>query len=566
MRIILLRPPRYVWPFNSETSAFWQPLGLLSLAGAVRRELPEVRVEVWDCPGLKIGWWTLRDRLAAERIDVLGVGEETVSAHEALRAARLAKDIWPDCTVVAGGVYFAHAIERTLIGTADTGNGQRAATVRERTEDNGGNGQQGTGNGQRAMGSETGTRFVGGPLDAPVDVIVRGEGEATFVELLRNIGDRRKWAGIRGLAFKDETGRIVATPARPLIADLDCLPMPAYDLLDMAGYGKHSRNHPALVSIEHSRGCMDSCRFCILWRHMGASADGNGSVRPLWRTKSPERSFEEVLWLYRRFGRRTFGWVDPTFNGSAAWSDAWAERMLASDLMDARGRARTLHTAWVRADGIVRDHRAGVLGKLVRAGLRQVMIGLERDDAPGLAALGKHGNSADVTAAAVAILRERYPRVYVIGTVIFGLPGDTPADLQRLVDWQYRLGLDYCFIMPLTPNPGTEVADDAARGGYVANPDLSSYNFHTPICRTDRLGLRDLESVYWRLSVRPSWRRANLLLRQVLLERDRRKRRVGMALLWRGTTIAARSFLRALTRPGDRQPTLYSRKPSWYDR
>ena len=72
MRIILLRPPRYVWPFNSETSAFWQPLGLLSLAATARRDIPEATVEVWDAPGERFGWRTLQRRLAAQRLDVLG--------------------------------------------------------------------------------------------------------------------------------------------------------------------------------------------------------------------------------------------------------------------------------------------------------------------------------------------------------------------------------------------------------------------------------------------------------------------------------------------------------------
>ena len=93
MRVLLLRPPRYVWPFNSETSAFWQPLGLLCLAAFVRRELPGVEVAVWDAPGEKFGWRTLERRLAERPIDVLGIGEETVSAHEALRAAGLVKQI-----------------------------------------------------------------------------------------------------------------------------------------------------------------------------------------------------------------------------------------------------------------------------------------------------------------------------------------------------------------------------------------------------------------------------------------------------------------------------------------
>ncbi|MCJ7543288.1 MAG: B12-binding domain-containing radical SAM protein [Phycisphaerae bacterium] len=513
MRVVLLRPPRYVWPFNSATSAFWQPLGLLALSAAVLRELPEVAVEVWDCPARRWGWRTLERLLAERPIDVLGIGEETVSAHEALRAAALVKQLHPGCLVVAGGVYFAHAVDPTL-------------------------------------------------RSGLVDVIVRGEGEVTFCRLLEAAQDRADWAGIAGLAFLDEAGQGVRTPPRPLIADMDDLPFPAYDLVDMNDYGRTSRNHPNLVSIEHSRGCIDSCAFCILWKHMGTSANGDGSLRSCYRSKTAQRSFQEVRWLYHRFGRRTFGWVDPTFNVDPAWSDAWAEAMLASDLTDARGRARTLHTAWVRADGIVRDHKLGVLDKLVRAGLRQVMIGVERDDDEGLAVLGKHHNGAEVCREAFAILRREYPAVYTIGTVIFGLPGDRMGDLRRLAGWQYELGMDYCFLMPLTPNPGTAFADSGGPAGTAA---LARYNFHTPVMPTAALDLRQLESIYWRLMFRPSPRRWVTTGRQLLLERDRRKRRVTMALLARGTGIAVRSLLRRAAYPASKEPALHSRKPPWYD-
>jgi len=489
MRVLLLRPPRYVWPFNSETSAFWQPLGLLCLAAAVRRELPDVAVEVWDAPGERMGWRTLRRRLAERPVDVLGVGEETVSAHEALRAARLAKELHRSCT-----------------------------------------------------------------------------SDRKSVELLGAIADRGAWASIAGLAFRDNGGQTVLTPPRPLIADLDELPFPAYDLLDMQQYGRGSRNHPGLVSIEHSRGCIDSCSFCILWKHMGRPASGNGTVRPCWRTKGAERSFEEVRRLYGQVGRRTFGWVDPTFNARPEWSDQWAERMLDSDMMDDRGRPRTLHTAWLRADCVVRDEKLGVLDKLVRAGLRQVMIGVERDDEGSLAALNKHANGLDVCREAFAIFRERHPQVYTIGTMIYGLPSDTRADLDRLVARQYELDMDYCFLMPLTPNPGTAVADQAARRGAITNGDLAAYNYHTPVCTTETLSLRELEGIYWRLMLRGGRRRLARAARLLLTERDPRKRRVNRALLARGTGIAVRSLIRAALRPNDKQPTLYSRRPSWYDK
>ena len=517
LRVVLLRPPRCVWPFNSETSAFWQPLGLLCLAAMARREMPDCQVEVWDAPGGRWGWRTLERRIADRPIDVLGVGEETVSAHEALRAAERVKSRHPDCLVVAGGTYFAHAIEEALNGT-------------------------------------------------PIDVIVRGEGEATLVELLRRAREPDTWGQAPGLAFRGADGGIVRTPPRPLIADLDALPFPAYDLIDMDRYGKGSRNHPGLVSIEHGRGCVDRCAFCILWKHMGQSVNGNGEFRPRYRTQSAGRSFETVSRLYHRYERRTFGWVDPTFNASPDWSDAWAERMLGSEMMDARGRAKTLHTAWMRADCVLRDEKLGVLAKLVRAGLRQVMIGVERDDDAGLAALGKRNNSREICREAFAIFREKYPRVFTIGTVIFGLPGDTREDLRRLEALQYNMGMDFCFVMPLTPNPGTAVADRARRDGSVANPDLAAYNFHTPVLRTEALSLRNLESVYWRILTTPRRGRARCILRDLLLQRDPRKHRVQRALLGKAFTIAAKSLGRALLRPKSRQPTVYARRPSWYDK
>ena len=517
MRVLLLRPPRYVWPFTSARSGFWPPLGLLSLAAAVRRNLLEVHVEVWDAPGRKMGWRTLATKLAAERLDVLGLGEETVSAHEALRAAQLIKQLHPACVVVAGGVYFAHAVEETL-------------------------------------------------RDGAVDVIVRGEGEATFVELLRHLHDRGAWETIPGLAFRGADGTPTLTRPRPLLADLDDLPFPAYDQIRPDDYGRGSRNHPDLVSVEHSRGCVDCCSFCILWKQMGESVNGNGVVRPRWRTKSPARSFDEVRWLYDRFGRRTFHWVDPTFNASSAWSDAWAERMLASDLVSPCGTPRTLHTAWLRADGVLRDEACGVLDKLVRAGLRQVYLGVERPDNAGLSALNKHHNDPEICREAFAILRERYPEVYTIGTVIFGLPGDTRADLARLARCQDELGMDYCFLMPFTPNPGTEATAAAHRGGYVANRDLRSYDFHTPVCATDTLAPRALESIYWRLLLDPRRGRVQRTVRRLVLERDRRKRRVNRSLWKRGAGLAAWSLLRALVRRGAKHPMAYWRKPSWYDK
>ena len=154
-------------------------------------------------------------------------------------------------------------------------------------------------------------------------------------------------AGHPGLAFRNSDGEITITPRRPLIDDLDTLPLPAYDAIDIRHYGRRSANHPRLVSVEHSRGCMDSCSFCILWKQMGESANGNGRLRPRLRTKSPERSFDEV------HGRSTAGGVDvarmhdtadvdmlyASFVGGESWASLWtpADSPTADEMYDALG-------------------------------------------------------------------------------------------------------------------------------------------------------------------------------------------------------------------------------------
>ena len=85
MRVILLRPPRYVWPFNSETSAFWQPLGLLCLAAAARKRLPERGNRGLGRPGQPLGLADAgtQDQRAPDRRAGRGRGNRL--AHEAIR-------------------------------------------------------------------------------------------------------------------------------------------------------------------------------------------------------------------------------------------------------------------------------------------------------------------------------------------------------------------------------------------------------------------------------------------------------------------------------------------------
>ncbi|HIJ52474.1 MAG TPA: radical SAM protein [Planctomycetes bacterium] len=508
MKVLFIRTPRYVWPFNSETSAFWQPLAFMSLAGRLEAAHSDLSIKIIDCAASKIGWKTLFSTLASDSPDVICLGEETVSSHEAMRLAGYVKEQHPETIIIAGGVFFSNAAEESL----------------------------GTGR---------------------IDYIVHGEGEITLLELLTAIADRRNIKSVSGISYK-HNGQIFRTAYRPPIPDMDTLPMPAWSKVPMHLYGLGAKNHPGLVSIEHSRGCTDNCSFCTLWKHMGKPSRDGITIKPYYRTKSPERSLEEVARLVRDFGRSTFGWVDPTWNADPKWTGEFCDAVLKRNI-------KIRQTAWLRADYVVRDEELGVLEKAVRAGLCQVMLGVERPDKPGLKELNKHANGPDITAKAFEIFRKKYPSVFTIGSVIFGLWDETKKSLNELSRYQYKVGMDYCFFIPLTPNPGTKVYDDARKRGIIEVTDRRAYNFHTPVMRTRRFSAKQLERLYFKLLFKPGFDRIICLLRTFFNLKDRRRRRVFKSLLKYGTQIAGRYIVSRVRHPFSDKPTIYSRKPKWYD-
>jgi radical SAM superfamily enzyme YgiQ (UPF0313 family) len=105
-----------------------------------------------------------------------------------------------------------------------------------------------------------------------IDVIVRGEGEHTVVDLLNVLKSRKDLHSVPGISFRSN-GYIVENQPRPRISDLDTLPWPAYHRLDMTAYQG--------CGVVTSRGCPYRCTFC--------------SVAPIWGYEAVLRSVESVL-------------------------------------------------------------------------------------------------------------------------------------------------------------------------------------------------------------------------------------------------------------------------------
>jgi anaerobic magnesium-protoporphyrin IX monomethyl ester cyclase len=403
------------------------PQSLACLAAVLKRAGIEVRVI--DCAPVKMGWNSLRSLLKKENPDVVGIGDsESLYSHEAMRVLKTAREVNPKVITIAGGAHFSNLIQESL-------------------------------------------------PSSPIDFIVKGEGEYTLLELIKELEKPKPdFMKVRGIAFKQDN-QIIETPPRPLIEDLDELPIPAYELMPMREYGK-SRFlfSPGGATIHHSRGCIDRCKFCVWWVQMAERKLENGEVKPhpKWRTKSVGRTIEEIRLLYHKYNKRFLVFVDDSWNISQSWNEEFAEALIKENI-------KIGWFAFMRADFMLRDEKAGILKKLVDSGMSHICIGAERESNEELRSIGKNCYSRDMVKECLLILKNKYPQVFRQVTFIVGIRGETRESLLRQFNYAQEICADYPAFHPMTPVPGTEAWREAKEKGWLEIKDFSYYDWTTPV-------------------------------------------------------------------------------------
>jgi radical SAM superfamily enzyme YgiQ (UPF0313 family) len=145
--------------------------------------------------------------------------------------------------------------------------------------------------------------------DPTVDYVVVGEGEITFYELLESIRGGNEPGSVAGILYRRD-GQVVETPARPTIADLDQLPLPSWDRIDMEAYEAHRSTQRFTdgrwAVFYTSRGCPFKCTYC------------HDVFGKKFRARSPEKVIEEMELLIERYGVRSFQFYDDIFNFNKA--------------------------------------------------------------------------------------------------------------------------------------------------------------------------------------------------------------------------------------------------------
>jgi tRNA A37 methylthiotransferase MiaB len=212
---------------------------------------------------------------------------------------------------------------------------------------------------------------LGGPASSPIsdlllerfpfiDMVVRGEGELTFTEMLQSVGNDRPPSEVQGLTWRSDE-KIVHNPDRPVLSDLDLLPIPAFEA--------HGMDPDAPIYLDVGRGCPFKCHFC--------------ATAPFWnrrfRMKSMDRIVSELTLLRDRYHRNHVGFAHDIFTANKRWTLEFCRQLI----------DRPLDMTWAcstRTDIIDRE----VLEAMAAAGCVEIYYGVESGSPQVQSAIHKH--------------------------------------------------------------------------------------------------------------------------------------------------------------------------------
>jgi radical SAM superfamily enzyme YgiQ (UPF0313 family) len=315
-----------------------------------------------------------------------------------------------------------------------------------------------------------------------VDVIVRGEGDVTFRELIRALEQRRSLAGIDGLWFRD--GGEVRQNRPRAVARLaqDAIQLPNRAARVLGGYTILGR--PVDV-VETSRGCTFDCSFCSIIEMRG---------RNFHRFPIP-RVLEDIRDARARGARAVF-LVDDNITLDVPRFEELCRQIVHAGLNDIDYLAQAM-TASIAAGG---DRLAAVMHQ---AGFRYVFLGIENvldDDLAFLKARSKNsrhraGQRTNTSVEAAASLRRH--GMFVVGGLIVGNPDDRVESIEANLAFARRY-VDWPYIQHPTPYPGTPMTRDFDRRGLITNRRVEEYDGTTAVTRSTALAPEEIEFLRWK--------------------------------------------------------------------
>jgi anaerobic magnesium-protoporphyrin IX monomethyl ester cyclase len=413
-RILLITPPYHCGVL--ESAGTWMPLGMVYVAGSLQKAGYDA--SIYDAMSKFDTFDDIRNHINDFAPDAVGTSAYTSSIYDAVRVLKIAKEVNDEIITLLGGIHPTFCWEEVL---------------------------------QKESSS--------------VDYIIRGEGEITTTDLLDNVFSGKE-ANVPGIAFS-KNGKVICAKERPLISDLDALPM-AWNLVEWKDYSFKTKKNSTLAVVSSSRGCTQKCTFCsqrLFWREK-------------WRARSPENFVSELEFLNSKYGVDVAMIADetPTFDRER-WEkilDLLIEKQLDLELL--------MET---RVDDILRDK--DIINKYEQAGILHIYVGAESANQD---TLDRYNKNLKVEQSKEAIDIINNEGIISETSFVLGMPDETPQSIEAAVKLAKYYNPDLAFFLAIAPWPYSDIYPELAP--YIEEFDYSKYNLIEPIVKPVGMTREDL--------------------------------------------------------------------------
>lgn len=435
MKITFVNPPQTASKYKF-MGVIAPPLGLAYMAAVLEEN--NFSVNIIDASASDMSWEDFENNLKDSNPDIIAITALTPTIEKALETARISKGLFPNSLIVMGGYHPTFNYEELLKHDF-------------------------------------------------IDIIIRGEGEYTILDLVSTIEKGEDLSKVKGIAFNN-----IITPDRDLINDLDSLPYPARHLLPMQEY-KLLNMETRMSTMITSRGCPMQCSFC-------SSASMHGSKL---RLRSVESIIEEIEYLIKNFNIETIAFMDDTFTINKKRVMAICDEIIKRDI-------DVLWGCTARVDTLDEE----VLKKMREAGCITLFMGVESAEQQILDNVNKNTTIKKIKNA-FKICREE--KIRTIASVVLGMPGDTHESINKTVNFVKDLKPSYAIFSLATPYPGTKFYQQVFENNMIKVKDWSKYTLISPIIDTIECSLEDLRK-YQTIAFCKFYLRPTYLIRQLIID------------------------------------------------
>ena len=385
---------------GSAWTAVFPPISLVSSAAVLRKE--NFNVKVLDCIAKDIGLYGLEEEIRQFNPDIVVLNTTTPSIKGDLKVARIAKRNNLKTKVVVIGIHPSSLPDETF------------------------------------------------SLSKNLDYIIRGEPEFTTRDLILSLRDSQPLSKVKGISYKAD-GKIFHNPPRRFIQDLDSLPFPAWDLINVFDYRLPFTDNPFLMIVP-SRGCPYKCVFCTSRSYYGESQ----------RLRSPENIIDEIARGKNRFQVRDFIFWTESFTINRDFVVKIADEIL----------KRKLKVRWIcnsRVDNVDLE----LFEKIKRAGCWMISFGLE-SGCQKILDLSKKGITLEQSVNAIKLARKA--GLQTSAQFIIGLPGETKETALETLSFAKKLDADYAQFYCAVPFPGSELYEIAKKENWIKDYNWQNFN------------------------------------------------------------------------------------------